>query len=210
MGRHKLIEDGELLAKVRDIFVRDGINVSSRTIAKEIGISSSVLFQRFGSKVELLFAAMTPPAPDISTLLEKDVHSGPALPHLEEIAWALLEYFRKLVPVLLPLATAPSFNFEAFRNRYPNSTLEKLTVELMTALEKKRQRGEIDCPGAGAVGALGANLLAVAFSLSMFERIGVHSEPFTQNTVKEITGVIWRGVEPRGERNGGRQLTLDG
>jgi AcrR family transcriptional regulator len=197
VGRRKLIEDDQLLGRVREIFVREGINVSSRTIAKEIGISSSVLFQRFGSKVELLFAAMTPPAPDISTLLEQEAPGGRALDHLERISWGLLEYFRKLVPVLLPLATDPSFNFEAFRRRYPNSTLEKLMVELMTVLEGKRRKSEIDCPDAGAVG---ANLVAVAFSLAMFERIGVHDGPFSQDTVRDIARLLWRGIAPADQR----------
>ena len=61
MGRHKLIEDDDLLAKARAIFVREGTHVTSRALAKEIGVSTAVLFQRFGSKVELFFAAMTPP-----------------------------------------------------------------------------------------------------------------------------------------------------
>ena len=45
------IDNIALLARVREIVVREGISVSSREIAKEIGISGSVLFQRFGSAV---------------------------------------------------------------------------------------------------------------------------------------------------------------
>jgi AcrR family transcriptional regulator len=196
VGRRKLIEDEDLLAKVRDIVVREGVKVSSRDLAKEIGISSSVLFQRFGSKAELLFAAMTPPAPDISALFGDD-SSGQVLPHLEHIAWGLLLYFRKLIPVVLPLATDPSFNFEAFRKRYPNSALEKLTVELMSAMDEKRRKGDIDCPD---VGAACTNLLAVAFSLAMFERMGVHEGAFSQSAVGDLTRVLWRGIAPADRR----------
>ncbi len=76
MGRHKIIEDDELLAKARDIFVKEGINVSTRKIAEEIGISSSVLFQRFKSKEELFFAAMTPRLPTCPPFLKRWLAEG--------------------------------------------------------------------------------------------------------------------------------------
>ncbi|HMA91902.1 MAG TPA: helix-turn-helix domain-containing protein [Polyangiaceae bacterium] len=197
MGRHKLIEDDQLLARAREIFVREGINVSGRRIAKEIGVSDSVLFQRFGSMENLLFAAMSPPAPDLSTLLQNDAPRGHVYAHLEQCAVGLFEYFRKLVPVLVPLATHPSFRFDDFRKRHPNSPLEKLTAELMTVWEKKRKIGEIDCPD---VGSLILELMAVAYGLAMFEWIGVHDGGFSQSTVRELARVLWRGIAPADQR----------
>lgn len=197
MGRHKLIEDDLLLAKVREIVVTEGITVSSRKIADTIGISSSVLFQRFGSKTELLFAAMTPLAPDMSAILGSDLREGHVLAQLEGIAWELLEYFRKLIPVLMPLATDPSFDFDTFRKRHPNSPLERLTIELMRVFEEKRQKGEIDCPD---VGPIVSTLVSVAYGFAMFERIGVHTGAFTKATVRDLTRLIWRGIAPAGQR----------
>lgn len=200
MGRHKIIEDDELLARARDIFVKEGINVSSRKIAEQIGISSSVLFQRFGSKEELFFAAMTPPAPDMSAVLEKAVRRGHIVDQLEQISVGLVDYYRKVVPVLVPLATHPSFRFDAFRKRHPNSPLEKLTVELISTLEEKRQKGEIECPD---VGMLAFHLLAAAHTIAMFEWIGVH-ESFDVAMVRKLVQVLWRGVAPGERRKGAR------
>lgn len=197
MGRHKRIEDDELLAKVREIVVREGITVSSRKIAKEIGISDSVLFQRFGSKEELLFAAMTPPAPDLSTLFAKD-REGHAREHLEESTLGLMEYFRKLVPVLMPMASHPSFRYESFRKRNPNSPLEKLIVELMKVWEEKRQKGEIDRP---EVGTLVLGLLGVTCGLTMFEWIGAHGgASFGEGTVRDFARLLWEGLAPASQR----------
>ncbi len=196
MGRHKIIEDDQLLAKAREIFVREGIGVGSRKIADEIGISNSVLFQRFGSKEELFFAAMTPPAPDLTALLQPK-RRGHASAHLEQIALGLLEYFRKLVPVLAPLTTHPSFSYPAFTKRHPDSPLEKLVVGLMAALEEKRRKGEIDCPD---VGPAVLNLVAVAYGLAMFERMGVHDGQFGQKTVRDLARGLWRGIAPPAKR----------
>ena len=197
MGRRKLMEDDALLAKAREIFVREGINVSSRRIASLIGISNSVLFQRFGSKLELLFAAMAPPAPDMSSLRQGNSRRRDASAHLEQIAQALLGYFRELVPVLLPLATHPSFDYEAFRKRHPDSPLEKLMTELTTILDEKRRNGEIDCPDSGTVV---LNLVAVAYSLAMFERIGAHDGAFAPRTVRDLARLLWQGIAPADRR----------
>ena len=193
MGRRKLIEDDQLLARVRDVLVRRGTSVSSRGIAAELGISSSVLFQRFGSKEELIFAAMTPPAPDIASLLRGGARAADGRVHLERVLERLLAYFRTLVPVLLPLATHPAFSYEDFRRRHPSAPVEKLTTELVAAFEEKKRDGKFDCSD---VNVLVLNLVAVAHSLAFFERVGVHDGSFSRSTVRALAGLVWRGVAP--------------
>jgi AcrR family transcriptional regulator len=189
VGRRKLIEDTDLLARVREIVVREGTAVSSHKIASEIGISSAVLFQRFGSKENLLFAAMVPPAPDMGALLGGS--DQPAAVQLEQLALGLLSYFRQVVPVMLPLASNPAFDFEAFRRDHPGSPLETLMGELMAAWEEKRLAGEIDCP---EVGPLVIQLVAVAYSLALFERMGIHGGTFSEETVRALARLTWRGI----------------
>ncbi|GAA0736881.1 TetR/AcrR family transcriptional regulator [Dactylosporangium roseum] len=193
MGRRKIIEDGQLLAKARDIFMREGIAVGSRQIAQEIGISSSVLFQRFGSKEDLFFAAMTPPAPDLAALLTRDDADDPAEARLARIAAGLLDYFRQLAPVLAALSTHPAFHYPTFAERHPDAALETLTGELMAALTEQHHNGEIDCPDPGPVV---LNLIATAYALAMFERIGVHNGQFDHSTVDALTRVLWHGIAP--------------
>ncbi|MEQ1566115.1 MAG: TetR/AcrR family transcriptional regulator [Myxococcota bacterium] len=194
MGRRKLIEDEDLLARVREIVVREGTAVSSHKIAKEIGISSSVLFQRFGSKEGLLFAAMVPPAPDLVALLGAGEAQGDTCAQLEQVLLQLITYFRQLLPVMLPLAGDPAFDFEAFHRAHPGSPLGTLMQELMATWEHKRLAGEIDCP---AVGPLVLGLLAIAHSLVMFERVGAHGGAFDSGTVRELAQLLWRGLAPK-------------
>lgn len=199
MGRRKIIEDEQLLAKARAIFMRDGISVGSRQIAQEIGISSSVLFQRFGSKEELFFAAMTPPAPDLTVLLTQANAADPPEVRVESIAAGLLDYFRQLAPVLTALSTHPAFHYPTFAERHPASSLETLIGELMTAMADQHRSGDINCPDPGPVV---LNLVAVAYTLAMFERMGIHDGQFHQDTVRALTGVLWRGIAPA-DRLGG-------
>lgn len=197
MGRRKIIEDEQLLAKARDIFMREGISVGSRQIAHEIGISSSVLFQRFGSKEELFFAAMTPPAPDMATLLANDDPAATPQVRLERIAAGLLEYFRQLGPVLAALSTHPAFHYPTFVQRHPAASLETLIGGLMTVMTDQHRGGEIDCPDAGPVV---LNLVAVAYALAMFERMGVHDGQFDHDMVRALAQVLWHGIVPPGQR----------
>ena len=60
MGRLKTITDDEVLAAARRVFQRDGHAASTRDVAQEAGVSQAVLYQRFKTKEELFFAAMTP------------------------------------------------------------------------------------------------------------------------------------------------------
>src|SRR5512142_3393916 len=151
MGRRKIMDDEVLLAKARDVFVSEGIGVSSRRLAHEIGISSSVLFQRFGSMEDLFFAAMTPPTPDLEKLLGNDAPADQPGARVEQLAAGLLAYFRQLAPVLASLAAHPSFHYPAFAQRHPDSALEKLIAGLVAAIQDQHRRGEIDCPDPGPV-----------------------------------------------------------
>ena len=69
MGRRKRIEDEELLAVARGVFVKQGFAASTREIARRAGISESVIYQRHPTKAHLFFAAMVPPALNVEALL---------------------------------------------------------------------------------------------------------------------------------------------
>ena len=63
MGRHKVISDDDVLRVARDVFREKGTR-PTRQIAGP-GISEAILYQRFGGKDDLFFAAMHPIGPDV-------------------------------------------------------------------------------------------------------------------------------------------------
>jgi AcrR family transcriptional regulator len=50
MPRNKTITDDEILTVARTLFLKEGVNASTRDIAKQAGISEAVIYQRFGTK----------------------------------------------------------------------------------------------------------------------------------------------------------------
>ncbi|MDH5589910.1 MAG: TetR/AcrR family transcriptional regulator [Gemmatimonadota bacterium] len=190
MGRHKLITDEEILDAARRVFVARGIGASTRVVAQEAGVSEGVLYQRFRTKAELFFAAMVPPALDVEGLLA--TADGDALEHLETIALALLDYFRRLDAILVPLVSHPDFDFEEFAARHPRSPLNRLRFELRDAVAARVTAGEMD----GDPNMTALTLFTTMHSLAFMERLGAHGGRFEDEVVRMMVRTLWDGVAP--------------
>ncbi len=193
MGRPKLIQDEELLAVARAVFVEKGIAASTREIARRAGISEAVIYQRHPTKADLFFAAMVPPALNVENLLAAPANDPDVLERLEEIALGMMEYFRELVPILLPLMTHPSFDFEKFVQRHPDSPLNRMRLGLMEYLEGQRELGNIVAEN---VGPAALTLFAALHSLAIFERLGAHGGKFDEATIRAMVRSLWTGLAP--------------
>jgi AcrR family transcriptional regulator len=200
MGRRKRIEDEELLAVARDVFVKQGFAASTREIARRAGISEAVVYQRHPTKAHLFFAAMVPPALNVEALLSTSAEGGGMRERLEEIALAMMEYFREFVPILLPLITHPSFDFEKFAHRHPDSPFGRMHRGLVEYLETQRERGKIASEN---VEAPALTLFAALHCLAILERVGVHGGRFDDAVIRTTVRSLWTGLAPR-KRIGGR------
>ena len=58
MSRTATITNDQILEAARAEFLEHGIRATSSAIAKRAGVSSGILFQRFGTKEALFAAAM--------------------------------------------------------------------------------------------------------------------------------------------------------
>ncbi len=193
MGRHKTIENEELLAAAREAFIEEGVGISTRAIARRAGISEGVLFQRFGTKVDLFFAAMVPPPLDVEALIEKGAGDGDICAHLEILALGMLSYFRSLAPVLLTLASHPSFNFDKFAERHPDAPFLRMQHALISHLNQLRDKGHIQSERPEHV-ALG--LVSAIHGLAIFERLGAHGGSFDESDIRALVRSFWWGIAP--------------
>jgi AcrR family transcriptional regulator len=196
MGRRKLVEDDELLAVAREVFVEQGIAASTREIARRAGISEAVIYQRHPTKAHLFFAAMIPPALNLEDPLSAPGNDLSVVEQLEGIALRMMRYFREVVPILMRLVTHPEFDFEKFAQQHPDSPFDGMHLGLIQYLESQRERGSIIAENAGPAA---LTLFAALHSLAFLERLGVHGGKFDDAIIRAMVRSLWTGLAPRSE-----------
>jgi AcrR family transcriptional regulator len=193
MGRRKLVEDDELLAVAREVFVEQGIAASTREIARRAGISEAVIYQRHPTKTHLFFAAMVPPASNVEDLLSAPANGLSVVEQLEGIALGMMGYFRKVMPILMTLVSHPAFDLETFAQRHPDSPFGRMHLGLHRYLESQRERGRI---AAENVGPAALTLFAALHSLAFLERLGLHGGKFDEAIIRAMVRSLWAGLAP--------------
>ena len=188
MSRPKTIAEEDLLSAARQVFIEGGFAASTKRIAKRAGVSEALLFQRYGTKADLFFAAMVPPPMDMGAYITTAAAGTDGRDTLERLAWAMLDYFRAAVPMLLPLMSHPDFDFERFAATHPSSGLVVLRVKMGEFFFANR------APDPAAASLL---LLATMQSVAMFELLGAHGGKMPEEIMRRTIAAIWRAVEPK-------------
>src|SRR5262245_32013132 len=192
MGRRKTITDDEVLRIARNIFRAQGHTATTREIAQAAGISEAVLYQRFGSKDELFFAAMRPRGPDLEQLLGPKDSPGDALAYLHAVVVRLGEYFADVIPLALRVMMHPSFDPASLARAHPGGPAV-LVEGLAERLASLARRGELKGRSAGVTARL---LVSLAHDWALR---GVHGAPARGvRELQEMVDVVWEGLRPRG------------
>ncbi|GBR71504.1 TetR/AcrR family transcriptional regulator [Gluconobacter kanchanaburiensis] len=97
IGRPKEVSDEHIIAIARRCFLERGGSLSAADIAREIGVSHTTLFNRFGSKQGLMLAALGAPK-DIHWIeaLEAGPDHRPIREQIVEIACTIAAFFEDL------------------------------------------------------------------------------------------------------------------
>ncbi len=99
MARPRQIDNDAILEAARALFIEHGPQCSTATIAQAVGVSQAVLFQRFGTKRDLMIAALRPPsAPTFLPLIEAGPDERPIPEQIKEIVAAIFGFFEAVVP----------------------------------------------------------------------------------------------------------------
>lgn len=197
MARPRLVSDGDILAAARDCFVENGPHVSTAVIAEQVGLSQAALFKRFGTKQQLMMAALVPPAlPDWIELVERGVDERPIPEQLGEIAHAISTFLLEVTPriaVLWAAGCAVHDVVARFEEPPPVRGIRALTSWFAEA----KAEGRVDCdnPKAAALMMLGS-LHGRAFMGTM---LGDAVVADLEHYESQLTNTMWRGIAPKEE-----------
>jgi AcrR family transcriptional regulator len=195
MTRPKTITDAEILAVARKVFRARGHAASTRDVALEAGISEGVLYQRFGSKDDLFFAAMVPSAPDVELLLGPERPEGDALAFVKAVLVRMSSYFADVIPLALHVMTHPSFEPATLGRAIASATrLQEGLARRLTVFESAKQiRKSTAEQTARLLVSLAHDTALTGPSRSAAQRA---------NDLEAMATVLWNGIAPTARASG--------
>ena len=101
MARPAHITDEQILEAAREIFLERGIRATTAEVARRAGVAEGSIFKRFKTKHELFSSAMR--LDDFGWVkgLPARVGQGEIKEQLVELGVEILEFFRKLLPLMM-------------------------------------------------------------------------------------------------------------
>jgi AcrR family transcriptional regulator len=193
MGRHKTISDHDVLAIARDLFRTHGHTTSTRQIAEAAGISEAILYQRFGSKDHLFFAAMHDLGPDIEKLLGPKEPSEDAHAYLRAVVVRLGKYFAEFIPLALRVMTHPAFDPASLAQSQPNValTLKDALAERLAFLSR-RKRLVLHSEAVTA-----RLFVSLAHDWALGRTLSPPGHAHGESELKKMVDVVWEGLQAR-------------
>jgi AcrR family transcriptional regulator len=193
MGRPKTITDDAILRIARDIFRRHGHTATTRQVANAAGISEAVLYQRFGTKDALFFAALHPRGPDIEELLGPDDPPDDAHEYLRTVVRRLGEYFAEVIPLALREMMHPSFDPASLSRTTPGGGAE-LREGLARRIASLARRKRLAAPDEIVVARL---LRSLAHDWALGVSFAHGTVAARDRRLEEFVGVLWEGLRHR-------------
>ncbi len=192
MPRNKTITDEEILTMARSLFLKEGAKASTRTLAKMVGISEAVIFQRFSTKEDLFFTAMVPPAAQLEAIFniypgEKDI-----VTNLISVSVQIVVYFREVMPIFLSLVSHPAFDMQIFLQRHTMPRIQ-IANRLVEYLNAEADLGRIQRENVEATAAM---LLSHLHHLALSENIGDRQPIDTNLAISDAIAALWKGLAP--------------
>jgi AcrR family transcriptional regulator len=206
MGRPQEVTDEQIVAAARRCFLEQGAGISIQVFARELGVSHTTLFNRFGSREALMIAALGPPERlPWAARLEAGPDARPLRDQLVELGGVMAAYFKDLSPGLAVLRAAGITPERVFEGRAEPSPVQA-TRALSGWLGRARAAGllgpvDVDTLTATILGAMLSWTQMVQMCDRRLERAG--SERF----LERFFDLLWHGIAPPGEArasSGGR------
>jgi AcrR family transcriptional regulator len=141
MGRRRQVSDREISVAAREVFLDRGPKAPVAMVAKKLGVSTATLFQRTGSKQQLMLMAFQPEGAPITEL---DRGLQPGVPVREQLSHVLIEINQYLGAVISASVTLRAACIEAnlpeptpsqLRSRLAGWLTQAANVGLLTVVD---------------------------------------------------------------------------
>lgn len=201
MARPREITDEQIIAVARRCFLKQGAGVSAAEIAKELGVSHTTVFNRFGSKEGLMLAALGPPTKKISWVaaLEDGPDERPIREQLVTHARVMSAYFQDLqagLGILQAAGIDAAKSKKKPKSDAAPSAPEQAYCALVGWLERAQQQGRL---GKCDVHTLASTLLGALQGWVFTARVcGLSSSNMaSKDYVERLIDLLWCGVGER-------------
>ena len=195
MGRPKEVTDEQILVAARRCFLDRGAGVSVADIARELGVSHTTLFNRFGSKEALMIAALGPPekVPWVAAL-EAGPDDRPIRQQLVEHGKVISAYFERLQAGLAVLQAAGITPGKVLHGRKGEPPPAQAFRALTAWLRRAQSQGRLaECD----VETLAATILGSLRNWAFTARVcGQSPTPAAaERHVERFIDLLWNGVK---------------
>jgi AcrR family transcriptional regulator len=193
--RPRQFHDEDLLAAARACFIAHGPGVSTTLIAEQAGVSQATLFKRFGTKRDLLVAALTLRSDaTLLTLLDQGPTDAPLPVQLEALASALVTQFDRMLPCVMTLWAAGLSPQEVL----PAGVESPLVVarrQLVRFFAAAQQQGRL---GGAPPASLALQFIGAAKELAFQRHLFPDSAPdlSTSTYARDLVWSFWAGCQP--------------
>ncbi|MFZ5441294.1 MAG: TetR/AcrR family transcriptional regulator [Myxococcota bacterium] len=194
MGRPREVTDEQIVEAARRCFLERGASVSAADIARELGVSHTTLFNRFGSKEGLMLAALGPPKElDWAAALEGGPDARPIREQLVEHTKAMSHYFRELQSGFGVLQAAGVDPARAYKDRKGESAPEQAYRALVAWLVRAQKQGRLaKCDADTLASTIVSAMHGWAFTLRVCGRSS--SPGANDRNVERFIELLWNGI----------------
>jgi AcrR family transcriptional regulator len=205
MGRPKAISDEELLQKVRQVFRQRGYKVSTRELAKAVGLSQAALYVRYKDKDALFFAALGPGSVTLKPFLELDPKQHTPRTYLKEFGVLYRAHTRAVLPSILAIVAHPERGYGAhmLEEVHRHNRAGEISMILVQRLRAWQEQGEISSVPVVPF----AHLFMQAVHTKAFidVMVGRDPSPAQPADMQEFVDVFWQGLRPEPRSRGKRR-----
>ena len=198
MARPVTITEDQILEAARAVFLEEGFNASTATIARRAGVSEGTLFKRYETKEKLFFAALQVPlVPPWAAELDGYVGHGNLRQNLVTVCLSIIRCLEEIIPRVM-VAWGSRVRRDLFRGMpEPPHLRERRLLAKFLAAEIERGRLGVCNPD------LGARLLLSSLRTYVQEAF-LSGQERTQDGdrifVEGVVAVLWDGINPRRRR----------